>query len=653
MKRSPLFRARIGWCLTIAAGVAWPLGAQVVNDGATATLSNVTNSFTGTVTVGTNGAFTLLVLSDNALLTNSAHGVVGFNVTARSNEVHLVSPSARWRMGGNLFVGSNAAMNRLVVSNGAFLENNNGILGNRVDSSNNLALVTGVGSVWSNRNDITVGTLGRYNQVLVSNGGWVASQNTRLGGNAVGSNNLVLVTGSGSVWSNTLGVFMGSSAPGKMVIEAGGLVHGDSGTIGGFGSASNSEAVVTGPGSRWNNASFLTIGNNVGRNRLVVSNGATVWSGSALMGSASAASSNQAVITGAGSVWSNHMFSNNLVVASNASLIGNGTIDGILTVSSGGRLIPGAPIGRISSTDTVILQGAANLQIDKSGGSITNDPVAVAGAILYGGTLTVTDIGADVLAAGDRFPLFSAAPFVGSFATITLPPLGPGLSWANNLSADGSIEVIVAGQPGFASISLSGTNVIIAGTNGTPGASYTVLTATNVALPSSNWVSPHHRPVWRRRQVFFHERYPARRTAALLPHSHTLMGCQSTIMRTRLLLLAAFLLGTSLTPLRAQVVADGATVTLSNVTNTIAGTVRSGATVWSGAGLLGVNSPLLARDPLTGLFTLTIGVEKATDLTNFFPFPMTAPQTTINAEGKLEFQFGPPDNAAFFRLEAR
>jgi len=49
-----------------------------------------------------------------------------------------------------------------------------------------------------------------------------------------------------------------------------------------------------------------------------------------------------------------------------------------------------------------------------------------------------------------------------------------------------------------------------------------------------------------------------------------------------------------------------------------------------------VDTPLLAKDPNTGLFKLTIGVEKTTQLTNFFPFPMTAPQTTINAEGKLE-----------------
>jgi hypothetical protein len=69
--------------------------------------------------------------------------------------------------------------------------------------------------------------------------------------------------------------------------------------------------------------------------------------------------------------------------------------------------------------------------------------------------------------------------------------------------------------------------------------------------------------------------------------------------------------------------------------------------------VLNVGAPLLTHDPLTGLFTLTIGVEKATLLTNFFPFPMTAPQTTINAEGKLEFQFSAPDGATFFRLEAR
>jgi len=42
-----------------------PLRAQVVTDGATNTLSNVTTNITGDVTVVTNGSFTLLVFSDN------------------------------------------------------------------------------------------------------------------------------------------------------------------------------------------------------------------------------------------------------------------------------------------------------------------------------------------------------------------------------------------------------------------------------------------------------------------------------------------------------------------------------------------------------------------------------------------------------------
>ena len=83
------------------------LRAQLVNDGATNILSSVTNAIASDVTVDTNGTFTLLVLSDNALLTNSFNGVIGRNTAAKSNEVRI-SPSARWRMGGTLFVGSNA-----------------------------------------------------------------------------------------------------------------------------------------------------------------------------------------------------------------------------------------------------------------------------------------------------------------------------------------------------------------------------------------------------------------------------------------------------------------------------------------------------------------------------------------------------------------
>jgi hypothetical protein len=68
---------------------------------------------------------------------------------------------------------------------------------------------------------------------------------------------------------------------------------------------------------------------------------------------------------------------------------------------------------------------------------------------------------------------------------------------------------------------------------------------------------------------------------------------------------------------------------------------------------LNVGVPLLQRDPATGEFTLTIGLDQSTNLTNWTPLPMTVPQTIINSQGKVEFRFTTPDNAAFFRLQTQ
>ena len=71
---------------------------------------------------------------------------------------------------------------------------------------------------------------------------------------------------------------------------------------------------------------------------------------------------------------------------------------------------------------------------------------------------------------------------------------------------------------------------------------------------------------------------------------------------------------------------------------------------------LNIGTPLLQSDGL-GQFKLTIGVEKSTTLLpgSFAPLPMTGPgtSTVINGQGKLEFLFTAPDNAAFFRLQAQ
>src|SRR5207247_223607 len=81
----------------------------------------------------------------------------------------------------------------------------------------------------------------------------------------------------------------------------------------------------------------------------------------------------------------------------------------------------------------------------------------------------------------------SASSYAGAFSVLSLPSLPAGLNWTNKLTVDGSIEVIAG--PKFTSATLSGTNLIFSGTGGTPNASYTVLSATNLALPLSNWMS--------------------------------------------------------------------------------------------------------------------------------------------------------------------
>ena len=69
---------------------------------------------------------------------------------------------------------------------------------------------------------------------------------------------------------------------------------------------------------------------------------------------------------------------------------------------------------------------------------------------------------------------------------------------------------------------------------------------------------------------------------------------------------------------------------------------------------LNVNSPLLAKGA-NGQFTLTIGVQQSTNLTDFAAFPLNSPgaSTVIDGSGKLQLSFPGSNNAAFYRLQAQ
>ncbi len=67
---------------------------------------------------------------------------------------------------------------------------------------------------------------------------------------------------------------------------------------------------------------------------------------------------------------------------------------------------------------------------------------------------------------------------------------------------------------------------------------------------------------------------------------------------------------------------------------------------------LHTGAPLIARDPISGRFKLTMDWNKSTNLTDFFDFPAPLGSTTsINPAGDIDFEFSVPDNAAFFQLQ--
>jgi fibronectin-binding autotransporter adhesin len=554
-----------------------------------------------------------LVISNGAVVLTAGHAFTGYNTNAAGNAVTVTDPGTRWLIGSNFWVGSNGPLSRLVVSNGAFVANGLGTIGHGVSSvsnvvvvtgtnslwsntsnllvglngrgnrlvinqggivqndlaevgsgtgSNNLVVVTDPGSIWTNASDLVIGGLGGRNQLVVSNGGTVLNLNGHVGVNSSSSSNAVFVTGLGSVWSNAGDIFLGESGRGnRLVISGGGTVVNAFGFLGAESSGSNNLAVVTDTGSVWRSFQDLVVGSNGARNRLVISNSGTVFAANVLQGVSPASTNNRIELNGgallvtnssgdgildirrgtnvltagrvevdrlvmtnvlgvfefkggtlvtAGTSNSNgrvftvgngtnaatlelrggqHVFSSNVVIAGPSRLMGHGTIIGTLTVGTNGILAPGESIGTLALSNSPVWRGITLLRIGKDGSALTNDQIQVANGLTYGGSLSVSNIGPTGLTLGDRFKLFDAGAYAGSFTQLSLPSLGAGLGWTNRLLADGSIGVVATRLPRVATITLSGTNVVITGTNGTANSPYTVLTSTNVVLALSNWTS--------------------------------------------------------------------------------------------------------------------------------------------------------------------
>jgi T5SS/PEP-CTERM-associated repeat protein len=319
--------------------------AQFTGNNQTNIISGVLSNWTGDYYVGSNYVFDTLFIQNAGVLSNSYEAYIGYAAGANSNSVIVSGSGSVWLTFQSIAVGYGGVGNTLVLSNGGEAFPHNGALGQLgalPGASNNLAVITGSGSVWKNGFDLDVGAEGPANSLVISNGGTVLDLYGYIGLSESSMNNLVQVTGSGSLWLNDYTLSIGDYATGnRLVISDGGRVMdgyntGVFGVTNGFGyigynvGANSNSAVVSGNGSIWSNGFALYIGYAGAGNSFVISNGGTVIDKQGCIGCITNGNSNSVVVTGAGSVWSN---------ATDLYIGGDGTLGNSLTIANGAMVV--------------------------------------------------------------------------------------------------------------------------------------------------------------------------------------------------------------------------------------------------------------------------------------------------------------------------
>jgi T5SS/PEP-CTERM-associated repeat protein len=351
---------------------------------------------------------------------------------------------------GDYAVGnSNASFDVLLVQNGGVLSDGNGYIG--YDSGydeipNNVASVSGTGSVWSNSGPLFIGDYSEsvtYNSLTITNGGAVYDA----GANVVGTSSSVLVIGEGSVWNNNGDLELGGPDNGdiSVVIANGAAVYDNNGIIGNVGGNS---VLVTGTGSVWSNRNDLSTQSEFGGdNSLTISNGGVVYSSS---GELSGEDNDFFLVTGTGSVWNIR------------GLLFVGGVGSSFIVSDGGAVYSGS--GEIAQPSQVTGSGSVwsvngSLDIPYSVTfTITDEGLVFAGSVSITGGGVVNVMGGGLYAT-NGVGTISIGPVVGTLN------LNGGTVMANQLLVTGNTAYVSSSFAFTSGLLTSGGTVVSNGQN--------------------------------------------------------------------------------------------------------------------------------------------------------------------------------------------
>ncbi len=251
----------------------------------------------GSYVVGSNTVFDTLQLLSAAVLSNGT-GVVGYSPGSTNNVAIVSGTGSLWKNSVNLFVSFLGSENALIITNGGRVLDPAGTIG-YTNLSDSFGLVTGTGSVWSNTQSFYVGYSGSDNQLLVTNGGLVWTGGGYVGANSFSSNNLATLVGTGSVWSATNALYVGDFGSSNTLIIAGGAKAQAPGSyLGEDTFSSNNTIVLAGPGSTFSNTFDFYLGLEGSANQFILSNAAFAFDTACFIGFTNFSSGNSALITG-------------------------------------------------------------------------------------------------------------------------------------------------------------------------------------------------------------------------------------------------------------------------------------------------------------------------------------------------------------------
>jgi T5SS/PEP-CTERM-associated repeat protein len=162
---------------------------------------------------GPSGTFTFnggTLITGRGTINNAQDFAVGVNAGFAPATWNVQSNTT---LANGLDLGSNAANATLLLTNGATLSVGNATsfalissrLGVNAGSTNHLAVVSGLGSLWTNSGGIWLGDAGAGNRVVISNGATVAAA-VLIVGRTVSSSNNVLTVSNGTVTVNNPGL---------------------------------------------------------------------------------------------------------------------------------------------------------------------------------------------------------------------------------------------------------------------------------------------------------------------------------------------------------------------------------------------------------------------------------------------------------------